>query len=70
MEAVSHAVISLGDGSRLDGFTVVEGTLIIVNCEDGYQPSTYRDRLTCLRDGRFSDDMPSCIKAVGELVSI
>ena len=65
VEAVPHASITLTDGSRLEEFTVVEGTVVIVNCENGYQPSTYRDRLTCLRNGQLSDDMPSCIKAVG-----
>ncbi|XP_063693632.1 slit homolog 3 protein-like [Bolinopsis microptera] len=64
VEAVPHATITLTDGSRLEEFTVVEGTVVIVNCQNGYQPSTYRDRLTCLRDGQLSDDMPSCIKAV------
>ncbi|KAL5262332.1 hypothetical protein ACHWQZ_G007905 [Mnemiopsis leidyi] len=61
--AVSHAIVNIQGGGRLEGFTVVEGTVVIVNCENGYRPSTYRDRLTCLRDGQLSGEMPSCIKA-------
>lgn len=63
--AVSHAIVNIQGGGRLEGFTVVEGTVVIVNCENGYRPSTYRDRLTCLRDGQLSGEMPSCIKANG-----
>ena len=65
VEAVSHATINIQGGGRLEGFTVVEGTVVIVNCESGYRPSTYRDRLTCLRNGQLSDDMPTCIEADG-----
>lgn len=63
--AVPHSLIFLDDGSRLTNFTVMEGTVIMVNCDSGYRPNTYKDRLTCLRNGQLSDEMPVCVKTEG-----
>ena len=66
MRPIPHTVLSLSDGSLLQDFSVQEGTVINVACEDGYEPSTSYSSVTCLDTGKLSEEIPLCTEIPGE----
>ena len=63
---IPHIELRLENGTLLQEFTVMEGTLILVSCEEGYEHSSNNTNLTCLASGKMSDKMPLCTKAPGK----
>ena len=64
---IPHTVLTLPDGSELEERSVLEGTILLVSCGEGYELSNNNSNtnITCLATGKMSAEIPSCTEVIG-----
>ncbi|XP_063693560.1 complement receptor type 2-like [Bolinopsis microptera] len=64
---IPHTVLTLPDSSVLEERSVLEGTILLVSCEEGYEISNNNNNntnITCLATGKMSAEIPSCTEVI------